>query len=48
MKDKYISVIQLTKYLKYKFDNDINLNEVFIRGEYLTLKHILEGIFILL
>ena len=25
MKDKYITVIQLTKYLKYKIDNDVTV-----------------------
>ena len=30
MKDKYITVIQLTKYLKYKIDNDPNLDQVFV------------------
>ena len=38
MDEKYISVYQLTKYIKYKFDNDINLNEVFIRGEISNFK----------
>jgi len=38
MNDKYISVYQLTKYIKYKIDNDINLNEVFLRGEISNFK----------
>ena len=38
MNDKYISVNQLTKYIKYKIDNDINLNEVFLRGEISNFK----------
>lgn len=38
MKDKYISVIQLTRYLKYKIDNDPNLDEVFLRGEISNFK----------
>ena len=27
MHDKYITVTQLTKYIKYKIDNDVNLND---------------------
>ncbi len=38
MNDKYISVTQLTKYIKYKIDNDINLNEVFLKGEISNFK----------
>lgn len=38
MNDKYITVTQLTKYIKYKIDNDINLNEVFIKGEISNFK----------
>lgn len=38
MKDKYISVIQLNKYLKYKIDNDPNLDQVFLRGEISNFK----------
>ena len=38
MTDKYISVYQLTKYIKYKIDTDVNLNEVFLRGEISNFK----------
>ena len=38
MKDKYISVTQLTRYIKYKIDNDEHLNEVFLRGEISNFK----------
>lgn len=38
MNDKYISVSQLTRYIKYKIDNDQNLNEVFIKGEISNFK----------
>ena len=38
MNDKYISVTQLTRYIKYKIDNDINLNEVFLKGEISNFK----------
>ena len=38
MNDKYITVTQLTKYIKYKIDNDANLNEVFLKGEISNFK----------
>ena len=38
MNDKYITVSQLTRYIKYKIDNDVNLNEVFLRGEISNFK----------
>ena len=38
MNDKYISVNQLTKYIKYKIDNDVNLNEVYLKGEISNFK----------
>ena len=38
MNDKYISVNQLNKYIKYKIDNDINLNEVYLKGEISNFK----------
>ena len=38
MNDKYISVTQLTRYIKYKIDNDNNLNEVFLKGEISNFK----------
>ncbi len=38
MNDKYITVNQLTKYIKYKIDNDMNLNEVFLKGEISNFK----------
>ena len=38
MQDKYITVTQLTKYIKYKIDNDQNLNEVFLKGEISNFK----------
>lgn len=38
MQDKYITVTQLTKYIKYKIDNDSNLNEVFLKGEISNFK----------
>ena len=38
MQDKYISVSQLTRYIKYKIDNDIHLQEVFLKGEISNFK----------
>ena len=33
MDDKYLSVTALTRYIKYKLDNDNNLQEVYLKGE---------------
>lgn len=38
MDDKYITITQLTRYIKYKIDQDVNLNEVFIKGEITNFK----------
>ena len=38
MQDKYLSVSSLTRYLKFKFDNDENLRTVFLRGEISNFK----------
>lgn len=38
MNDKYITVSQLTRYIKYKIDNDQNLHEVFLKGEISNFK----------
>ena len=38
MHNKYITVTQLTKYIKYKIDNDPHLNEVFLKGEISNFK----------
>lgn len=39
MEDKYLTVTQLNKYIKYKFDNDKNLNTVFLKGEISNFKN---------
>ncbi|MDD2181579.1 MAG: exodeoxyribonuclease VII large subunit [Bacilli bacterium] len=36
--NKYLTVEALTKYLKYKFDSDINLKTVFLKGEISNFK----------
>jgi len=38
MEDKYLTVTQLTKYIKYKIDNDTNLMNVFLKGEISNFK----------
>lgn len=38
MKDNYISITQLSRYLKYKFDHDMNLTEVYLKGEISNFK----------
>jgi len=38
MNDKYISISQLTRYIKYKIDNDVHLQEVFLKGEISNFK----------
>ncbi|MCI8347351.1 MAG: exodeoxyribonuclease VII large subunit [Bacilli bacterium] len=38
MTDKYITVTQLTRYIKYKIDTDSNLQEVFLKGEISNFK----------
>ena len=38
MNNNYISVGALTRYIKYKIDNDINLQEVYIKGEISNFK----------
>lgn len=38
MNEKYITVGQLTKYIKYKIDQDVNLNQVFLKGEISNFK----------
>lgn len=38
MDEKYITVSQLNKYLKFKFDGDPNLNNIFLKGEISNFK----------
>lgn len=39
MNDKYLTVTQINKYIKYKFDRDENLNTVFLKGEISNFKN---------
>ena len=38
MQDKYISVTALTRYIKFKIDNDTHLQEVYLKGEISNFK----------
>lgn len=38
MNDKYLTVTQINKYIKYKFDNDVNLKIVYLKGEISNFK----------
>lgn len=38
MNDKYITVSQLTRYIKYKIDNDEHLNLIYLKGEISNFK----------
>jgi len=39
MNEKYLTVTQVNKYIKFKFDNDENLNTVFLKGEISNFKY---------
>ncbi len=39
MEKKYLTVTALTKYIKYKFDNDTHLKNVLLKGEISNFKH---------
>ena len=38
MNDKYLTISQINKYIKYKFDNDENLRTVYLKGEISNFK----------
>ena len=38
MKEQYLTITQLSRYLKYKFDQDTNLNTVYLKGEISNFK----------
>ena len=42
---QYLSVTALTKYIKYKFDNDVHLKNVLLKGEISNFKHHSRGHF---
>ncbi len=45
MNNNYITVGALTRYIKYKLDNDANLQEVYLKGEISNFKHHTRGHF---
>ncbi len=45
MNNNYITVAALTRYIKYKLDNDSNLQDVYIKGEISNFKHHTRGHF---
>ena len=45
MNKDYITVGALTRYIKYKIDNDVNLQQVYIKGEISNFKHHTRGHF---
>ena len=45
MEERYLTVTALTKYIKYKFDHDHNLEEVLLEGEISNFKHNSRGHF---
>jgi len=38
MEDKYLTVSQLNRYIKFRIDQDANLNTVFLKGEISNFK----------
>ena len=38
MQENYLTITQLSKYLKYKFDEDLNLRKVYLKGEISNFK----------
>ena len=45
MEERYLTVTALTKYIKYKFDHDVNLEKVLLEGEISNFKHNSRGHF---
>ena len=45
MEERYLTVTALTKYIKYKFDHDYNLEEVLLEGEISNFRHNSRGHF---
>lgn len=45
MEKEYLTVTALTKYIKYKFDNDVHLKNVYLKGEISNFKHHSRGHF---
>ena len=47
MKEQYLTITQLSRYLKYKFDQDTNLSTVYLKGEISNFKAHTRGHYIL-
>ena len=45
MNDKYLTVTALTKYLKYKLESDVNLRQVYLKGEISNFKFHSTGLY---
>ena len=45
VEERYLTVTALTKYIKYKFDHDYNLEEVLLEGEISNFRHNSRGHF---
>ena len=43
MNSEYITVTQLTKYIKYKIDTDPNLSNIYLKGEISNFKNHTRG-----
>ena len=43
MNDKYLTVSQINKYIKYRLDNDDNLKTVYLKGEISNFKNHTSG-----
>ena len=39
MNDKYLTISAITRYLKNKFDTDVNLRTVYLKGEISNIKY---------
>ena len=46
VEERYLTVTALTKYIKYKFDHDYNLEEVLLEGEISNFRHNSRGHFL--
>ena len=40
VEDKYLTITQLNRYIKFKIDKDANLNTVFLKGEISNFKEL--------
>ena len=45
MNDKYLTVSRINRYIKYRLDNDENLQKVYLKGEISNFKNHTSGHF---